>query len=78
MKKRLSLLSLLSLLLSLLPFSGAGQTPRQLARHGVVLHRNCFTPDECDRIVALLKQRPENIDVRPNESVSRINFFDKS
>ncbi len=46
------------------------------AEHGVRINRGTFSCAECEAIVALMKKRPAERDVRPSESVSRVNYFD--
>lgn len=50
--------------------------PEVLREHGVCLHRQAFTPAECDRIVEQFSLLDAQRDVRVEESVSRTNFFD--
>lgn len=51
---------------------------RSMPEHGVCLRRGAFTADECDSIVALLKQQRAEKDHRPDESISRTNYWEKS
>jgi hypothetical protein len=48
------------------------------AEHGVCLFKGAFTPSECDRLVALMQTRPVERDVRPDKSVSRLNYWDNT
>ena len=48
------------------------------SNHGVCFFRGAFSPSECDRLVAVMQTRPVERDVRPDQSVSRVNYWDNT
>jgi len=48
------------------------------SNHGVCFFRNAFSPSECDRLVVMMQTRPAERDVRPDQSVSRVNYWDNT